>query len=248
MFFGAAIGLVSCWRGFTCAGGASGVGRAATSAFVTSFLAINVINLVSGELPERALLRDLPHGNPFGAWLTWRNPPGERCEDSDGCPTGHLQENQHARLEQHHVPGGLPRVPRDVRAVGPLRNRRWSRTRPPGQGRSHHPRTPGPGARRLPLYRSDPRGYTVGLAIDIGATSQTRGVPDPFLSLGGSITIAAATVDTATVSDLRGLETSIRLNGIPQNTSARVEGDPLSGSQRISLGIPEARCRRSRPA
>ena len=46
VFFGAAIGLVSCWRGFTCAGGASGVGRAATSAFVTSFLAIIVINLV----------------------------------------------------------------------------------------------------------------------------------------------------------------------------------------------------------
>ena len=46
VFFGAAIGLISCWRGFTCAGGASGVGRAATSAFVTSFLAIIVINLV----------------------------------------------------------------------------------------------------------------------------------------------------------------------------------------------------------
>ena len=46
VFFGAAIGLVSCWRGFNCVGGASGVGRAATSAFVTSFLAIIVINLV----------------------------------------------------------------------------------------------------------------------------------------------------------------------------------------------------------
>ena len=46
VFFGAAIGLVSCWRGFTCSAGASGVGRAATSAFVTSFIAIIVLNLV----------------------------------------------------------------------------------------------------------------------------------------------------------------------------------------------------------
>ncbi len=46
IFFGAAIGLVSCWRGFTCGAGASGVGRAATSAFVTSFIAIIVLNLV----------------------------------------------------------------------------------------------------------------------------------------------------------------------------------------------------------
>ncbi|MCP4835883.1 MAG: ABC transporter permease [Phycisphaera sp.] len=46
VFFGAAIGLVSCWKGFTCGAGASGVGRAATSAFVTSFIAIIIINLV----------------------------------------------------------------------------------------------------------------------------------------------------------------------------------------------------------
>ena len=49
VFFGAAIGLVACWRGFTCGAGASGVGRAATSAFVTSFLAIIVLNLVLAQ-------------------------------------------------------------------------------------------------------------------------------------------------------------------------------------------------------
>jgi hypothetical protein len=96
-----------------------------------------------------------------------------------------------------------------------------------------------PGCPAPPLYRSDPRGYTVGLSIDIGATSQTRGVPDPFLSAGGSITIEAATVDTSTVSDLRGLESSVRLNGIPQKVPARIEGDPLSGAQRIRLDIPQ---------
>ncbi len=49
IFFGAAIGLVACWRGFTCGAGASGVGRAATSAFVTSFLAIIVLNLALAQ-------------------------------------------------------------------------------------------------------------------------------------------------------------------------------------------------------
>ncbi|HVT88835.1 MAG TPA: ABC transporter permease [Tepidisphaeraceae bacterium] len=49
-FFGAAIGLISCWKGFTSGAGASGVGRACTESFVTSFLAIIVINFFSAKL------------------------------------------------------------------------------------------------------------------------------------------------------------------------------------------------------
>ncbi len=44
LFFGLSIGLISCYKGFYCRGGAEGVGRAATDAFVTSFLAIIVSN------------------------------------------------------------------------------------------------------------------------------------------------------------------------------------------------------------
>ena len=44
--FGLAIGLISCYKGFHCSGGASGVGRAATESFVASFLVIIMINLV----------------------------------------------------------------------------------------------------------------------------------------------------------------------------------------------------------
>jgi len=40
MFFGAAIALISCHRGFNSAPGAEGVGRAATESFVTSFIVI----------------------------------------------------------------------------------------------------------------------------------------------------------------------------------------------------------------
>jgi len=45
IFFGAVIGLVSCYRGFHCKPGAEGVGQAATSAFVQSFVMIIVLDL-----------------------------------------------------------------------------------------------------------------------------------------------------------------------------------------------------------
>jgi phospholipid/cholesterol/gamma-HCH transport system permease protein len=44
MFFGAAIALISCHRGFNSGAGAEGVGRAATEAFVRSFIAIFIID------------------------------------------------------------------------------------------------------------------------------------------------------------------------------------------------------------
>ena len=40
VFFGGAIALIGCYKGFTCGSGASGVGRACTEAFVASFIAI----------------------------------------------------------------------------------------------------------------------------------------------------------------------------------------------------------------
>ena len=52
--FGLAIGLISCFKGFNCKPGAAGVGRAATDAFVTSFVAIIVINFVLAKF-----IRDL---------------------------------------------------------------------------------------------------------------------------------------------------------------------------------------------
>jgi phospholipid/cholesterol/gamma-HCH transport system permease protein len=45
VFFGATIGLVSCYRGFHCEPGAEGVGNAATTAFVQSFVVIIVLDL-----------------------------------------------------------------------------------------------------------------------------------------------------------------------------------------------------------
>lgn len=42
--FGLLIGLISCYKGFTCTAGAAGVGKATTDAFVTSFIAIIIAN------------------------------------------------------------------------------------------------------------------------------------------------------------------------------------------------------------
>lgn len=47
-FFGIAIVLVSCYQGFHCHAGAEGVGRAATTAFVHSFVLILVLDLLLG--------------------------------------------------------------------------------------------------------------------------------------------------------------------------------------------------------
>jgi phospholipid/cholesterol/gamma-HCH transport system permease protein len=45
VFFGATIAVVSCYRGFHCEPGAEGVGKAATAAFVMSFVIIIVLDL-----------------------------------------------------------------------------------------------------------------------------------------------------------------------------------------------------------
>ena len=43
-FFGAAIAMISCYKGFTCREGAHGVGQACTEAFVASFISILVLD------------------------------------------------------------------------------------------------------------------------------------------------------------------------------------------------------------
>ena len=90
---------------------------------------------------------------------------------------------------------------------------------------------PWPGRPNPPLYRGDPRGYTVGLSVDFGT--------ERFLMAGGAVIMDIATIDTAMVADLRGLEASVRINGVPVSTPREIEGDPASGRQRVTLRLPE---------
>lgn len=62
VFFGGAIALVSCYRGFHCKPGAEGVGRAATAAFVQSFVLILVLDLVLGILLDATYQSLWPEG------------------------------------------------------------------------------------------------------------------------------------------------------------------------------------------
>lgn len=46
LFFGGAIAVISCYKGFTCREGAQGVGQACTEAFVGSFISILALNFI----------------------------------------------------------------------------------------------------------------------------------------------------------------------------------------------------------
>jgi phospholipid/cholesterol/gamma-HCH transport system permease protein len=51
-FFGAAIGIISCYKGFNCGAGANGVGRACTESFVTSFMSIIIMNFFFAQIAQ----------------------------------------------------------------------------------------------------------------------------------------------------------------------------------------------------
>jgi phospholipid/cholesterol/gamma-HCH transport system permease protein len=52
LFFGVTIAMVATYKGFNCKPGAAGVGRAATDAFVTSFICIIVMNFFLAKLAK----------------------------------------------------------------------------------------------------------------------------------------------------------------------------------------------------
>ncbi len=62
LFFGAAIAVVSCYRGFHCDPGAEGVGRAATSAFVISFVLILMLDFFLGITLDNVYMMLWPEG------------------------------------------------------------------------------------------------------------------------------------------------------------------------------------------
>ncbi len=63
LFFGCTIAIVSCYHGFHCQVGAKGVGRAATAAFVISFVLILGIDLILGMGLDRLFLPLQTGGN-----------------------------------------------------------------------------------------------------------------------------------------------------------------------------------------
>ena len=66
VFFGGAIGLVGCYKGFTCGSGASGVGRACTESFVQGFIAIIILNFVLAKVGHDAYVALYGNISVFG--------------------------------------------------------------------------------------------------------------------------------------------------------------------------------------
>jgi phospholipid/cholesterol/gamma-HCH transport system permease protein len=65
IFFGAIIAVVSCYRGFNCEAGAEGVGKAATTAFVYSFVLILAIDLFLTIVLNSIYYTLYPNGTSF---------------------------------------------------------------------------------------------------------------------------------------------------------------------------------------
>lgn len=65
IFFGAIIAVVSCYRGFHCEPGAEGVGKAATTAFVYSFVLILAVDLFLTIVLNSIYFTIYPNGSSF---------------------------------------------------------------------------------------------------------------------------------------------------------------------------------------
>ncbi|QDT65462.1 MlaE family ABC transporter permease [Calycomorphotria hydatis] len=66
VFFGASIAFISCHQGFQCGSGAEGVGRAATQAFVFSFVSILAVDFLVGIVVNRLYFLLWPVPSAFG--------------------------------------------------------------------------------------------------------------------------------------------------------------------------------------
>ncbi len=65
IFFGSTIAIVSCYRGFNCEPGAEGVGKAATTAFVYSFVLILAVDLFLTIVMNSIYYTIYPNGSSF---------------------------------------------------------------------------------------------------------------------------------------------------------------------------------------
>lgn len=117
----------------------------------------------------------------------------------------------------------------------------------PGQTRvGPVPTDPWPAWPPPPIYRSNPRGYTVGLSINVGSLGD--GINGPLLaSAGGDVTISAIVADNFTVSDLRHLQVNGGVLGIAGSEAGRfrgswaLEGPEDADVRRIVQKVPAGR-------
>jgi hypothetical protein len=81
-----------------------------------------------------------------------------------------------------------------------------------------------PNKPQLPLRRTNPVEYRIGLGIDIGAAAEAIAQQRVLTSTGGSFTIDFVTAGNWTLADPSRLTTAMRINGIPTRIQHRVNG------------------------
>lgn len=97
---------------------------------------------------------------------------------------------------------------------------------------------PWPGRPLPPIYRTDPRGFTAGLAIQIGAGSFDALNPRPFRSDGGELSIVVAHADPYCLANLDRIDSQVRLDGVPSNPKVAIIDASDGASRRIVTAIP----------
>ncbi|MCH2161613.1 MAG: transglutaminase family protein [Phycisphaerales bacterium] len=89
------------------------------------------------------------------------------------------------------------------------------------------------------LRREKPRGYTIGLSVDIGATSQVIADPNALNSTGGEFNVDMVVAGNWTVADPNAIQGSARINGIPTGASPRATGTPGDDTFTATIPVPK---------
>ena len=103
------------------------------------------------------------------------------------------------------------------------------------------PEDPWPAQPSPPLYRGDPRGYTMGMRVTFD-TARRRIVPvTEFISTGGELSIDVAHADPYSLANLDEIESQVLFNGHPSAERPRIVDEPDGTTRRVVTPIPGGR-------
>lgn len=89
-----------------------------------------------------------------------------------------------------------------------------------------------------PLYRSNPRGYTMGLRVSFETMRGDVVGGADFISNGGELSIDVAHADPYSLSNLDEIESQVLFNGHPNPPRFTIVNDPDGISRRIVTPVP----------
>ena len=97
---------------------------------------------------------------------------------------------------------------------------------------------PWPAEPQSPLFRTDPYEYRLGLAVDVGATSEIILEPRVLHATGGEFNVDILTSGNWTLANTEKIKSSIRVNGNPVQLDASLKGKPGDEIYSYSITVP----------